>query len=66
MKACYDSYVNKEACSMGNAIDEEAGALTREKRIFAEYPVPKAVATMVVPTIISQIITVIYNLADTW
>ena len=51
---------------MGNAIDEEAGALTREKRIFAEYPVPKAVATMVVPTIISQIITVIYNLADTW
>ena len=37
-----------------------------QKEIFVEYPVPKAVATMVIPTIISQIITVIYNLADTW
>lgn len=46
--------------------EQETEILTREQRIFAEYPVPKAVATMVVPTIISQIITVIYNLADTW
>ncbi len=38
----------------------------REKQIYADYPVPKAVATMVIPTVISQIITVIYNLADTW
>lgn len=47
-------------------MDEESEILNREQRIFAEYPVPKAVASMVVPTIISQIITVIYNLADTW
>lgn len=40
--------------------------IASQQEIFAEYPVPKAVATMVVPTIISQIITVIYNLADTW
>ncbi|MEE1014485.1 MAG: MATE family efflux transporter [Lachnospiraceae bacterium] len=51
---------------MENEIDEESEILNREQRIFAEYPVPKAVATMVIPTIISQIITVIYNLSDTW
>ena len=51
---------------MENEIDEDSEMLTREQRIFGEYPVPKAVATMVVPTIIGQIITVIYNLADTW
>ena len=45
---------------------EEPNVISREQQIFTEYPVPKAVATMVVPTIISQIITVIYNLADTW
>lgn len=41
-------------------------SIASQQEIFAEYPVPKAVATMVIPTIISQIITVIYNLADTW
>lgn len=51
---------------MENTVDVESEILTREQQIFAEYSVPKAVATMVVPTIISQIITVIYNLADTW
>ena len=29
-------------------------------------PVPKAVASLVVPTIISQIIAMVYNVADTW
>ena len=43
---------------------EESEILTREQCIFGEYPVPKAVASMIIPTIISQIITVIYNLAD--
>lgn len=51
---------------MENELEEESEQLTQEQRIFAEYSVPKAVATMVIPTIISQIITVIYNLADTW
>ena len=27
---------------------------------------PKAVLTLVVPTVISQILTIIYNFADTW
>ena len=43
-----------------------AAPLTRERQIFEEYSVPRAVAAMAIPAIISQIITVVYNLADTW
>ncbi len=38
----------------------------REEEIFANAPVGKALASMIVPTIVSQVIIVIYNLADTW
>ena len=34
--------------------------------IFETMPVPKALAVMAIPTIISQIITLIYNMADTY
>ncbi len=37
-----------------------------EKYLFEEMTVPKAVATLAVPTIISQVVTMIYNLADTF
>ncbi len=37
-----------------------------EKELFEELPVPKAVATLAIPTIISQVVTMIYNLADTF
>lgn len=46
--------------------ENESLVASRERQIFAEAPVPKAVATMVIPTVISQLITVVYNLADTW
>ena len=39
---------------------------TKEKQIFEQMPVPKAVFTLAVPTVISQLIVLIYNLADTW
>ena len=40
---------------------------TRDRtEIFETMPVPKALAVMAIPTIISQIITLIYNMADTW
>ncbi len=45
---------------------EESELAFREKRIYGDMPVIKAVAIMIIPTIISQIITVVYNLADTW
>ncbi len=37
-----------------------------ERELFERVPVPRAVARLIVPTIISQIVTVIYNLADTF
>lgn len=37
-----------------------------EKYLFESMPVPKAVATLAIPTIISQVVTMIYNLADTF
>lgn len=37
-----------------------------EQYLFAEMPVPRAVAALAIPTIISQVVTMIYNLADTF
>ncbi|HIR05893.1 MAG TPA: MATE family efflux transporter [Candidatus Copromonas faecavium] len=37
-----------------------------EQYLFEKMPVPRAVATLAVPTIISQVVTMIYNLADTF
>ena len=39
---------------------------TDNTELFERAPVPKAVIALVVPTIISQIITVVYNMADTF
>ena len=39
---------------------------TKEKQIFERMPVPEAVFTLAVPTVISQLIVLIYNLADIW
>ena len=42
-------------------------ASTRQKTaLFETVAVPKALLTMAVPTIISQLIALIYNMADTW
>lgn len=37
-----------------------------EKELFESIPVPRALAALAVPTIISQLVTMIYNLADTF
>lgn len=34
--------------------------------VFEQMPIPAALAKMAVPTIINQLITLIYNVADTW
>ena len=41
-------------------------AKRKEKELFEDMPVRKAVLTLAVPTVISQLIVLIYNLADTW
>lgn len=42
-----------------------SASITDKKQIFEKMPVPKAIAAMAVPTIISQLINLIYNMADT-
>ena len=37
-----------------------------KKELFESMPIPKALATLAVPTIISQMISVIYNMVDTF
>lgn len=37
-----------------------------KNEIFASAPVPKAVATMAIPTVLSMLVTVIYNMVDTF
>ena len=37
-----------------------------EEYLFSSMPVPKAVMTLAIPTMISQVVTMIYNLADTF
>ena len=41
-------------------------SLRKETEIFENYSIPRAVAALAVPTVITQIITIIYNFADTW
>ena len=40
--------------------------MEEKRELFERMPVPKALATLAIPTIISQLITMIYNLADTF
>ncbi len=51
---------------MESTLKERMDPCAGEERIFAAYPVPKVLLTMTLPTVISQIIYVIYNMADTW
>lgn len=39
---------------------------TKKERLFEDYPVPKAVASLAVPTVLSSLVMVLYNLADTY
>lgn len=38
----------------------------KERELFETAPVHKAVAALAIPSIISQIVSIIYNLADTF
>lgn len=43
-----------------------AATQTEKTELFERTPVPAALAKLAVPTIVSQLITLIYNVADTW
>ena len=34
--------------------------------LFSNAPIPKAVATLAVPTVLSMLVTIVYNMADTF
>ena len=46
-------------------VGETVSAQSRTE-LFETAPVPKALAVMALPTIMSQLVTLIYNIADTW
>ena len=37
-----------------------------DNKVFESYPVPKAVATLALPTVLSMLVTIFYNMADTF
>jgi len=41
-------------------------AADTKTELFETMPVPRALMRMAIPTIISQLINLIYNMADTW
>lgn len=44
----------------------EKDAMSENTAIFEEMPIKKALAKLSIPTIISQLITMVYNLSDTF
>lgn len=40
--------------------------LENKKELFEKLPIHKAAMTLVIPTVISQLIMLVYNMADTW
>jgi len=53
-------------CMKGEIFMKNTKERTGTKEIFETKPVPAALAKMALPTIVSQLITLIYNIADTW
>jgi len=47
-------------------LSEKAGLSAQKIELFENTPIPKAVCRLAIPTIISQLISMIYNLADTY
>ena len=61
--------VRRETVTVKNTTNIEREELRQMKTntdLFEKTPVPKAVATMAVPTMISMLVVVIYNMADTF
>ncbi len=59
MKLCYNQSVFEIRKDKEKPMDQK-------KELFETMPVPKALAKLAIPTIISQLISMIYNLADTF
>lgn len=40
--------------------------MEKNRQLFEETPIPRAVAAMAIPTIVSMLVTMVYNIADTF
>ncbi len=40
--------------------------MTDRRYLFEQQPIPKAFMTLAIPTIISSLVMVVYNMADTY
>ncbi len=47
-------------------MNKESSEIKKNQELFEKMPVPKALASMAIPTIIGQLIILIYNMADTF
>jgi len=51
---------------MNKTEDNKMASKEKREKIFSSYPIPKAVAALAVPSVLSSIVNVIYNMADTY
>ena len=49
--------------SEGNDVAEKKSSISK-KELFESAPIPKALATLAIPTVISQLINLVYNMVD--
>ena len=59
-----ESFNNKT--SKHGYMQRQASQMKDEKKLFEDMSVGKSLATLIIPTVISQILTLIYTLADTY
>ncbi|GFI47015.1 multidrug export protein MepA [Lachnospiraceae bacterium] len=57
---------NNEKTPMGQSPQSKPDAAAKSIEIFRDAPVPKAVISNIVPSIISMLMVLVYNLADTF
>lgn len=60
---CYDNAANLKKFTVKDLPDMED---TKKEILFEKIPIPRAVMALAIPTIISSLVMVIYNLADTY
>ena len=46
--------------------EQERETMTKNNELFTTMPVGKAVAKLAIPTVVSQMIVILYSLADTF
>ena len=57
--------IQKGAHLMASA-ENEGQSTSQKTELFERTPIPRAVMTLAIPTVISSLVMVIYNLADTY